>query len=95
MELTLDLADGFSHEHVIVVIDGREILNAQGVTTKQHDGRALRLTHVAEGREVSLQISVPRRAARVHRIVRLGSYVRVNLDCRGSLHLIEQHGSPE
>lgn len=95
MKLTLDLADGFSREHVIVVIDGSEILNVQDVSTMPHDGRALRLTHVAEGSEITLQVSVPRRAARVQRVVRLDSYVRVDLDRRGSLHLVEQHDARE
>jgi hypothetical protein len=92
MKLTLDLADGFVREHVIVTIAGREILNAQDVSTRAREGRALRLTHVSEAPQIHVTIALPRRAARLERSVQHDSYLRVNVDHYGTLHLIEQPG---
>ncbi|HZB36486.1 MAG TPA: hypothetical protein VE443_00585 [Beijerinckiaceae bacterium] len=81
--LHLYLAEGFANDHVVVEVDGRKVLDADGVTTKKLTGLAMQIAPVAvQGQRSRVGVRLPRKGLDAAFEVDLGkgSHVPISIE---------------
>jgi hypothetical protein len=94
VQITVDLQDGFMDDTVAISAGGREVMRAEGVTTRFQIGRARSLQVAVPEGEVTLEVEVSTKAASATAAIDTSKpvFLGVSLTTEGQLEIrVQEH----